>query len=309
MSTTSVSNGIDAAQLTLGPVLFNWSAERWRDFYFRIADEAPVDLVYVGEVVCFKRAPFLMPHLDTVLDRLKAAGKKVAASSLGLVMDARDRDLVQSIVSRENTLIEANDVSAMAHMAGKPHIIGPLVNIYNEESLALSARNGAVQACLPAEISSETISILTKSSQIPLEVQVFGRMPLALSARCYHARVHNLHKDTCQYVCNLDLDGMDVDTLDGEPFLAVNGTQTMSYAYLNLSVEIPALRQMGVSAFRLWPHSVDMVEVSKLYRDLLDGKIDGQEVANRLEEIMPDVSFANGYYHGQEGHYYVSSAV
>ena len=41
-------------QLTLGPVLYNWQPERWRDFYFRIADEAPVDRVAVGEVVCSK---------------------------------------------------------------------------------------------------------------------------------------------------------------------------------------------------------------------------------------------------------------
>ncbi len=49
-------------ELTLGPVLFNWAPERWRDFYFRIADEAPLDIVYLGEVVCFKRAPLFGPH-------------------------------------------------------------------------------------------------------------------------------------------------------------------------------------------------------------------------------------------------------
>ena len=30
-------------KLTLGPILFNWEADAWRDFYFRIADEARVD--------------------------------------------------------------------------------------------------------------------------------------------------------------------------------------------------------------------------------------------------------------------------
>ncbi len=40
------------ATLSLGPVLFNWDAEDKRDFYFRIADEALLDAVYVGEVVC-----------------------------------------------------------------------------------------------------------------------------------------------------------------------------------------------------------------------------------------------------------------
>ena len=35
------------AELTLGPNLFNWAPEQWRDFYFRIADEAPVGIVYL----------------------------------------------------------------------------------------------------------------------------------------------------------------------------------------------------------------------------------------------------------------------
>ena len=45
-------------QLTLGPVLYHWAPERWRDFHYRIADEAPVDTVVVGEAVCSKRTPF-----------------------------------------------------------------------------------------------------------------------------------------------------------------------------------------------------------------------------------------------------------
>lgn len=46
------------AELTMGPVLFHWPVETLRDFYFHIADEAPVDNVCLGEVVCHKRAPF-----------------------------------------------------------------------------------------------------------------------------------------------------------------------------------------------------------------------------------------------------------
>ena len=44
-------------ELTLGPLFFHWSAAEIGDFYARIADEAPLDRVYVGEVVCGKRAP------------------------------------------------------------------------------------------------------------------------------------------------------------------------------------------------------------------------------------------------------------
>ena len=62
-------------KLTLGPVLFNWSPEDWRDFYFRTADEAPLHVVSVGEVVCAKRLPFFAPYLPAVVERLSAAGQ------------------------------------------------------------------------------------------------------------------------------------------------------------------------------------------------------------------------------------------
>ena len=50
------------AHLTLGPLLFHWPAHKRRDFYLRIADEAPIDTVYLGEVVCSKREPFFEPY-------------------------------------------------------------------------------------------------------------------------------------------------------------------------------------------------------------------------------------------------------
>ena len=77
--------------LTLGPILFNWKPEKRRDFYFRIADEAPIDCVYLGEVVCSKREPFFVDDLPAIAERLRAAGKQVALSTLALV-DHRPRD-------------------------------------------------------------------------------------------------------------------------------------------------------------------------------------------------------------------------
>lgn len=40
---------------TLGPVFFHWPPNRL--FYRRIADEAPIERVHIGEVVCGKRMP------------------------------------------------------------------------------------------------------------------------------------------------------------------------------------------------------------------------------------------------------------
>ena len=136
--------------LTLGPLLFHWPRAKRCDFYFRIADEAPVDCVHLGEVVCSKRESFVAPDIEEIADRLRAAGKQVVLSTLALVTSVRE---VQAI--RENCdagfLIEANDVSLRV-LEGRPYIIGPLLNILNEDSRAYVTRRGAVRIVPPMEV-------------------------------------------------------------------------------------------------------------------------------------------------------------
>jgi collagenase-like PrtC family protease len=302
-------DSLSPVRLTLGPVLFNWKPEKLRDFYFRMADESCVDSVCVGEVVCSKRTPFFTPYLPEVIERLQAAGKEVILSSLALIMTAREAEQARELTMTDGLLVEANDVSVVAMMGGKPFVAGPLLNIYNEGTLAYLRRMGATRACLPAELPESVIATLAAGDGLEIEVQSFGRLPLAISARCYHARSRNLAKDGCQYVCAEDADGMDVDTLDDDPFLAVNGTQTMSYHYLGLLAELGALRRLGVNRFRLWPHDVDMVAVAALFRAAADGLIEVEEAGQRLTELCPRAEFANGYFHGREGHAYVQAEV
>jgi len=299
------------AQVTLGPVLFNWRPDVWRDFYFRIADEAPVSSVYLGEVICSKRSPLFEAQLRTVAERLSAAGKTVVFSSLSEVVLKLDRQLVQSVCAPSDFLIEANDASALRALCGRPHCVGPYVNAYNEETLAFLAGQGARNFCLSPELPADAIRALAEAARglgVSIEVQVFGRMGLALSARCYHARAHGRTKDSCQFVCENDADGLDLRTLDGQPFLAINGIQTLSYDYLNLIHELVALRAMGVSSFRLSPHSCDMIAVSKTFRDALDGRIATSEAAARLDALQLPAPFSNGFYHRKPGYTRVASS-
>ena len=290
-----------SAKLTLGPILFNWPAETWRDFYFRIADEAPVDIVYLGEVVCSKRAPFFEPYLPEVAERLHGAGKEVVWSTLALIVSEREMDAVRALAAAPDILVEANDISCVALLAGRPHVVGPFVNVYNEATMTCLVGRGAARVVLSNELSARALAALAKAAGAELEVQVFGRLPLAISVRCYHARAHNLHKDGCQYVCADDPDGMALETLDGEAFLAVNGTQTMSYTCCNLVLELDRLLKMGIGCFRLWPHSTDMVAVTRIFRGVLDGRDDAAAARSRLARLANVAPFANGFYHGQEG--------
>ncbi|HYD30248.1 MAG TPA: U32 family peptidase [Azospirillaceae bacterium] len=292
-----------SATLSLGPVLFNWAPEVWRDFYFRMADEAPVDTVFVGEVVCSKRAPFFADPLPTVLERLAAAGKEVVLSTPILVTTERERQAVSDLAATEGFRIEANDLGCLSLLAGRPHAIGPFVNVYNEGTLAWLAGRGADAVSLPSELTRDAVAALAKSASglgMTAEVQVFGRLPLAISARCYHARAHGLHKDGCQFICGRDADGLDVATLEEAPFLAINGTQTLSHTYAALVGELDELKAMGIGRFRLSPHACDMVEVARLYRDRLDGRIGTADVLARLTALV-DKPLSNGFYHDREG--------
>ena len=292
------------SELTLGPVLFNWASERWRDFYFRIADEAPVSTVYLGEVICFKRAPLFDDYQDAVAARLKAAGKTVVRSTLAEVMSKQERKMIDEVCA-EQTMVEANDGSALLRLRGRPHHAGPFVNVYNERTLAVLASGGVCNVCLPPEMPATAIAALAPEAAklgVSIEVQVFGRLGLALSARCYHARAHGRTKDTCQFICNVDPDGMTLRTLEDKPFLTVNGIQTLSHDYLNLIGELAELQAMGVRRFRLSPHSCDMVEVANIFRGVLDGRIDTAQAAGRLAGFKFDAPFSNGFYYGKPGY-------
>jgi collagenase-like PrtC family protease len=298
------------AQLTIAPILFHWSAEQKLDFYARIADEAPVDVVYLGEVICSKRAPFFEKHYDKVAERLTQAGKKVVFSTLSEVMLKRERNMIAGFCDLEDYELEINDSSALWHLEGKTFRVGSLMNVYNEDTMRFLADRGATHFSLPTELPAASVDILAQTAQdlgVGCEVQVFGRASLALSARCYHARAHNRIKDNCQFVCEKDPDGMPLNTLDKQEFLTINGIQTLSQSYVNLLGELDAMTRMGISHFRLVPHTQDMVAVAQIFRDALDGKSGIDDSRQRLSALNIPAPFSNGFWHGQAGHKWVEA--
>jgi len=289
-------------QLSLGPALYNWAPERWRDFYFRIADEAPVDTVVVGEVVCSKRLPFVAPHLTEVIERLAAAGKEVLLGSLILVSLPRERRQTAALAEQTDFLVEANDLTCLKSLNGRPHAIGPYINVYNEATAAFHVARGAKRICLPPELPLASVAAIAAAlPDLPIEVLAFGRVPLAISARCYHARLHKLSKDNCRFVCEQDPDGLTLKTLDDQDFLAINGVQTLSHRCANLLGDAAALRTAGVRALRLSPQDCDMVAVARVFRDVLDGREDADGGTERLAALYPHAPFANGFLHGLAG--------
>lgn len=296
-------------RVTLGPLLYHWPAAQRRDFYFRLADEAALDVVTLGEVVCSKREPFFADHLPAVIDRLHAAGKEVVIATLALITTARELDAIADLAAAGLT-VEANDVTAIAALAGRGFVSGPLINLFNEGTLDFLLRQGATRVVLPVELSADAIGTLAARNPTgQTEVQVFGRQPLAISMRCYHARAYGLHKDACQFVCERDPDGLAADQLDGRGLLAVNGTQTLSHGYLVALRELAGLHTAGVSHFRLSPQAgVDVVQVAALVRAVADGTCAPDAAEAALRALTGPVPFINGYLQGREGMAWVPAA-
>ena len=286
--------------LTLGPILYNWKPQQRRDFYFRVADEAPVDCVYLGEVVCSKREPFFVDDLPAIAERLAAAGKQVVYSTLALVTTDREMAAIRELCG-ETMRVEANDVATISLLGGAPFVSGPLINTFNEATIDFLVARGATRIGLPVELSAAAIATLARHNPVETEALVFGRQGLSLSMRCYHARAYGLHKDSCQFVCELDPDGLAADQLDGKPLLVLNGTQTLSHGYAAAFADLAPLQAAGVTHFRLSPQTTDMVKVATLFRAALDGEIAPAEAEAQLASLIAPTPVIDGYMRGKAG--------
>jgi collagenase-like PrtC family protease len=298
-------------RLTLGPIAYHWSAETRRDFYVRIADEAPVDEVYLGEVICSKRAPFFETDIPATVERLERGGKRVILSSLAEVVLKRERKATADLAELEAPEIEINNAAGLHARGRRPHRIGPFMNAYNEATIAWMGSRGATHVCLPGELPAPAVRIAAQAARrlgLGVEVQVFGRASLAVSARCYHARAHGRTKDNCQFVCDGDADGMPLRTRDDRPILRVNGIQTQSESYVDLLPDMARLVADGVTHLRIMPQATDMVAIARTFRSVLDGEKSVAQAEAEISALCPNTAFSNGFYHGAAGYRRIANA-
>jgi len=300
------------ARLVLGPLPYHWPAERRRAFYQAIADDSPYDIVVLGETVCSKREPAVADAMAEAEAALVAAGKTVMRPTIGLAVEAEDVARLEEVArqGRSGHLIEANDAGALALLTGQPHHIGPMVNVYNEATLAVLAERGATGITLPWELPRDSILHLAAAARgrgLDCGVTVFGRVPLAISARCYHARANGLTRATCRLICERDPEGLEVQTLDGDDFMVVNGLQTQAHAVTLMVREIAELIDAGVNQIRISPMDLDMVAVGRVFDDLLNGRTGVDDAEDALLDLLDDRPVANGFFHGAPGAQWVAA--
>jgi collagenase-like PrtC family protease len=289
-------------RLSLGPILYYWPREDVFRFYESIA-QTPVEIVYLGETVCSKRRLIRPDDWLELATMLQQAGKEVVLSSLTLLEANSELSALQKICNNDRYMVEANDMAAVQMMSGKKDFVtGPSVNIYNSRTLSVLASSGLRRWVLPVELSKDTLASLhqNRPDGVETEVFVFGRLPLAYSARCFIARAHNLPKDDCQFRCLDYPDGLMLRTREDESFLVLNGVQTQSAKTHNLVTDIKDLIDLEVDVLRISPQSRSTEQIINIFHDCLNGKMTGIDADTGLQKYMM-TGECDGYWHGEAG--------
>lgn len=292
----------ETLQLSLGPVLFYWTRERYANFYREAADW-PVEIVYLGESVCSRRRDMKLDDWLGLGRELTQSGKQVVLSSQTLIESEADLRDLRKLCDNGEFIIEANDQSALHHLsaARAPFIAGAALNLYNPATIGVMARAGMQRWHAPVEMSRDDLARLLADCRAegldqPCEVFAYGHLPLAWSSRCFTARRYRKPKDRCQFMCQKHPEGLPLRSQESKEVFTLNGIQTLSGACQDLRHEVGDMADMGVGVARLSPRTEGMAKVVAAF-----------DAARRGEQPTPDplalvdADICDGFWHGRPG--------
>ena len=289
-----------AFALGVGPVLYYWPRSTLIEFYARVAESA-AQTVTLGELVCSRRHEMKPEDWLALARDLASAGKEVVFATQALIESEAELRAMRRIAEQDEFLVEANDAAALHRLAGRAFVVGPHINVYSGAALDELAAIGAKRWVPPMELPVDAIAAATSSRNVDAEVFAFGRLPLAMSARCFTARHYGLNRDECEFRCVEHPDGLLLKTQEGEPFLALNGLQTQSAGVQCLIGWRSALVDAGVRRLRLSPTAQRFEDVIDVFHRVFNAGADPVAGIEELATLGLPGAPVDGYAHRHAG--------
>lgn len=286
--------------LSVGPVTYYWSRRTLIDFYARVAESA-AHSVSLGEVVCSRRHEMKPDDWLALARDLAAAGKEVVLATQALIESESELRTMRRFAEQGEFLVEANDAAALHRLAGRAFVIGPHVNVYSGAALDELVVLGAARWVPPVELPLDAVAAAVGARPVEAEIFAFGRLPLALSARCFTARHYGLNRDECEFRCLDHPDGLLLKTQEGEPFLALNGLQTQSAGVQCLLGWRDALAGAGIGRVRLSPVAQRFERVIDVFDRVLNRGGDAVDGLAELAALELPGAPVDGYAHRHAG--------
>lgn len=221
--------------IALSAVAFPWQPDELTDFYQTIAKTPDISRVYIGEVVCRKRATLKLRQWLDIAEQLSQAGKEVVFSLPWLVNSGSDERYIEKVLGQWSGLVEANELTAVAaaSQAQRSFVGGSQLAIYNQATLKWMQARGMTRWSPPVELSRQWLAGVLSAPRPEVELMAYGHQMLGISARCLQARLAGKTRQSCQQLC-IGQDKQPLTTQAGEQLLLANGHVTMSAKSVNL---------------------------------------------------------------------------
>ncbi|MFQ5848735.1 MAG: peptidase U32 family protein [Candidatus Methylomirabilales bacterium] len=283
------------------------------------SDLSPYDGIYLGNPFCRDYEANFLENLEDLragIRHCRAAGARVYLTTYAAPRNYFLPQIRQAVAVAAEEGVDAVE----AHNLGVVRIlhkefpalathIGGFANVYTDPGAAVLRDYGAARVTPNCELSLEEIEGMAKSSGVPLEILLHGKMSLGVSDYCFLLEYEKAWGMRCPDLCQQDL-----FLRQGEWAMKSVGKGVLSGRDVCMLEHLPRLVAAGFRFFRVEAISEDPAfrhDIGVIYREALGEALNGayriREAWWEKIEAHAKVGLCNGFYFGQSGQLYIGN--
>lgn len=283
----------------------------------RQSDLSQYDAVYLGNIYCRLFEDNFLERLDDLREGiayLKQKGVRAYVTSYAAPRNdalAKVEKALEAAAGAGADAIEVHNLGVLrlAHerYPDIPIHIGGFANVYTDAGAAVLKEYGAVRFTPNYEISLDEIKGISRSTGLPAEILVHGKMPLGVSDYCFLLEYEDKWPEKCPTLCQKPL-----MLKQGDWAMRSVGKGVLSGNDVCMLEHLSTLREAGCSVFRIeaaYESPAYRLDIARIYRAALEraaagnGALDDSAWAV-IREHTP-VGLCNGFYFGRTGGEYI----